>query len=155
MIWLIENWRLLAGAVISAILILIATEQYGEHRVQVKWDQDIAVRQALLDKTKQDNKEALNADKIQYDKDKVAATSKAGRDAIAGYIRERGLLPAGCGVQSSPGNVPSQGAQGTDGTPGELGTGSALEGFAASCANDALKVIRWQDLCRANHCEIE
>jgi hypothetical protein len=139
---------------IAAILILLGAEQWGEHRVQVKWDQDAAVRQALLDKTTLDNKEALDANKAQYEKDRLAATSQAGRDAVNRFLRDHGLLPDGSRV-SSGGNVPAQSPQGTDGPPSQCGTSGALESFANDCAQDALKVMRWQEICRANHCEID
>jgi len=135
-------------AFIALLLIIFGAEQWGEHRIQVEWEQDIAVRQALLDKTKQENKEALDANKKQYEKDKRAAMSQAGRDAVNRYIRERML-------QSCPGNVPAQGAQGTNGATEEPGTGTALESFATDCASDALQVIRWQEMCKANRCEIK
>lgn len=139
-----SNWKFIALA-----FVVLAVEQYGEHRVQVEWDKDVAVREALLKQAKQENKETLDANRKQYEKDKLAATSKSGRDAIARYIRERGLL------QSCPGSVPAQGQQGTDGAAEESGASTALEGFARDCADDALKVMRWQELCKVNHCQVE
>jgi hypothetical protein len=144
MTWILSNWKL-----VSVILLLVGIEQYGEHRIQAKWNTDIAVRQAVLDKVKQDNQEALDASKTQYEQDKRAATSKAGRDAVNGYIRDHGLL------QSCTGNIPAQGIQGTNGASEERGTSSTLESFTNDCGQDALKVIRWQDWCRANHCVVE
>ena len=141
-------------AAIVAIIILFGVEQWGEHVVQVKWDQDVAVREALLAKTKQENEESRNADKLQYEKDQRAATSKAGRDAIARFLRDHGLLPNGDRVQPITGDVQAPGQQGTDGTPEEPGTSGALERFATDCALDALQVMRWQDMCKANRCEV-
>jgi membrane protein involved in colicin uptake len=139
----------------ATILILIGVEQYGEHRIQVKWDSDIEVRQTLLEKSKQDNQEALDASKAQYEKDRIAATSQAGRDAVNRFLRDHGLLPNGDRMPSSTGDSQAQGEQGTDGATKERGTGSEIERFSTGCGEDALKVIRWQDLCKANHCVIE
>jgi hypothetical protein len=137
-------------ALAVSMLVIIGVEQYGEHRVQSEWDKDVAIRQALIDKAKQENKESLDEIRKQYEKDKRAATSKAGRDAIARYIRERGLLQEACA-----GNVQAQGSKGVNGISEEPRTSAALESFAGDCASDALKVIRWQELCKANRCEVE
>ena len=139
---------ILCGALFGAVL-------YGKHIVQVKWDQDVAVRLALMNKTKQENKEALDENRKQYEKDKFAATSQAGHDAVARYIRERGLLPTCNRLSSGPGDVSAQSSGGTDESAKEPGTGAALESFATDCALDALQVMRWQELCKANRCEVE
>jgi hypothetical protein len=149
--------RIYAVIVVIAILCgaLFGAERYGEHVVQMKWDQDTAVRLALLNKVKQENKEALDANRKQYEKDKQAAASKAGRDAVARYMAERGLLSTCNRLSSGPGDVSAQSSGRTDESAKEPGTGAALESFTTDCALDALQVMRWQELCKANRCEVE
>lgn len=146
----IQNW--LVGIGVLALLVF-ASVMYGKHLVQVEWDKDKAVRQSLLDREVNQNKEALDALKSQYETDKTAATSKAGRDAVARYIRERGLLPA-CAQLPSQGHVPAQSSEGDDAATGQPGTGDSLTEFVAGCGQDALKVMRWQELCTRMNCEI-
>lgn len=133
---------------IAALVFLLCAEQWGEHRVQVEWEKDKAVRQALLDQTIKQNEDTLNAIKSQARKDQAAATSKAGRDAVNRFLREHGLL------LTSEGHLQAQGQQGTNGTSDQSGTGDPLEEFAIGCGRDALKVMRWQELCVRMNCEI-
>lgn len=135
-------------AAIAAGLLLFGSVQWGKHLTQVEWDKDKAVRQALHDQTVKQNKEALDALESQYKKDKLAATSKAGRDAVARYLRERVLPTCATGADTT------QGQPGIDGTASESGTGEPLEKFVTGCGLDALKVMRWQELCVRANCEI-
>ncbi|HLP99203.1 MAG TPA: hypothetical protein VK149_12250 [Sideroxyarcus sp.] len=147
----------LEGVILSLLVLaclMLGAELWGEHVVQVKWDKDKAVRQALLDDAKRQNQGVVDDLNAKHQADLKAAKSEAGRAAVAGWLREHGLLPSGLQVQPNSGAVPPQGAKVPDGATGQQGIGGALEGFAAGCARDALMVLDWQELCVRNRCEV-
>lgn len=139
-------------AALAAIALLIGAEQWGEHVVTVEWDKDKAVRQALLDSEINRNKETLDALKAQHQKDQSAATSKAGRDAVDRFIRER--LLSSCASLQPGGHAETQSVEGTDGAASQPRTSEPLAEFVTGCGQDALKVMRWQELCTRMNCEV-
>jgi hypothetical protein len=142
-------------AVLVLLAIALGCEQWGEHRIQVKWDQDKAVREAQLETEKKHNQETVDDLNDKWKKTLDTAIGKAGRAAIDRFLREHGLLPSGLPVQPNPGAVQAQGPQVSDGAADQPGAGSGLAEFATGCALDALKVMDWQELCVRQHCEVE
>lgn len=142
------------AAIIAMIVILICAEQYGEHRIQVQWDKDKAVREALLNKEKRTNKETIDALNTQHEKDVKSATSKAGRDAVSAWLKSHGLLPNGDRLSSS-GDSKAESAKVPDGEPLKSESSNRLEEFAIGCAKDALKVMDWQEWAIRENLEVE
>ena len=132
------------GIIAAVLLLLIGVEQYGEHRVQIEWDKDIAIRAALLEAETQQNAKNVATITEQYKKDIEHAKSQAGRAAIADFLRRHGLLPSGAPVQPVSSSQ-TQGTQGADGAGGQCGPGSGVEEFAINCAKDAVTVGAWQE----------
>jgi len=143
----------LIGAFV-VITVLIGVEQYGEHRIQVQWDKDKAVREALLNNEKRTNKETIDALNTQHEKDIKSATSKAGRDAVSNWIKSHGLLPNGDRV-SSRGDGKAESPKVSDGESLKSEPSNRLEEFAIGCAKDALKVMDWQEWAKRENLEIE
>lgn len=127
---------------IALLLIAVGTaEQYGESRVQHKWDQhNLEVKGKLaLEKQRSD------AERIKliedHKKEIEYAKSKAGADAISRFLREHGLLPNGAPVHRPDDSVgEAEVPEGTDGAASKFGAGESLEEFATRCGIDAIKV---------------
>lgn len=125
-------------------VLLLGVEQYGEHRVNVKWDLErarlvtIAVQAAATDKA------ANKAVEDQHKKDIENAKSKAGRAAVAAWVKSHGLLPSGPQMPN-PGCGQTDGTGGPDDPAGQSGVGERIAEFAEGCALDALKVLNWQE----------
>lgn len=142
-------------AILVFTAMLFGMEQWGEHTVQVEWDKDKAVRAAVLAAETKRNQETINDLKDQHAADLQAAKSEAGRAAVAGWLHDHGLLPSGLPLHPGAQPVPSQGSQIPDGEACQQGVGAALEGFATGCAQDALRLMDWQELCIRQQCEVE
>jgi hypothetical protein len=135
--------RYLYGAAALCLLVL-GSVLYGEHRVQVKVDLERERQETIAALARETDKAAKAADAEQHKKDIEHAKSQAGRTAIAAWLKSHGLLPDGSPV-SGPGGCEADSAGGSDGAPGQSGTGGRIEKFAEGCALDALHVLRWQE----------
>jgi len=125
--------------VVAVILLLIGVEQYGEHRIQVKWNEDKAARAAVTERDKQENAKNLADLKEQFEKEKKDAESEAGRRAVAKYLRDYGLLPSSIPVRigdSHQADIPQR----ADTTSGESGLAERITELAGRCIDDARKV---------------
>lgn len=112
---------------------------YGEHRMQIEWDLEIARQEAKAEQARDADLAARKADEDQHRKDIENAKSKAGRAAVAAWVKSHGLLPDGaCRGQAD-------GTGEFDGSAGQSGTGDSIEEFARGCALDAQHVLRWQE----------
>lgn len=128
----------IAGFVVI-VVILLGVEQYGEHRIQSKWDVDIAEREAVAKHDKEENAKNLADLKDKWKKEKKDAESEAGRRAVAKYLRDAGLLPSGLPVRkcdSGQANIP----QGTDSTTSESGLAERITQLAERAIEDARRV---------------
>jgi len=123
---------------LAILLALAGVEQYGEHRVQTKWDIETAKLQALAEQAKRQDKEITAALETQHLKDIQHAKSEAGKRAIADYLKSHGLL-------HSEGNCSqTQGSGVSSGSAVESGTSADIAEFANACAHDAQIVLDWQ-----------
>jgi hypothetical protein len=124
---------------IAILIALLGVEQYGEHRVEVRWDLEKARLQALADQTKRQDKEITAILESQHLKDIQNAKSEAGKRAIADYLKSHGLLHAegNCSQAQSTGGI-------TNSTC-ECGVSVEVESLAARCGEDALKILRFQE----------
>lgn len=139
---------------LALLIALIFSEQYGENRIQDKWDTQKAIDAALVAAQDQKNKETLDDLKAQHEKDIEFAKAQAGRDAVNRWLHDHGLLPDG--TPMFPGNsVSTEGSKVSNGTPGQSGLGDKITQFATDCAKDALMVMDWQELCKRNNCVVE
>lgn len=123
----------------AALLIILGVEKYGEHRIQVQWDKDIAQREAVAKHDKDENAKNLADLKDKWKKEKNDAESEAGKRAVAKYLRDAGLLPSSLPVRkcdSGQANIP----QGTDSTTSESGLTERITQLAGRCIEDARKV---------------
>jgi len=130
-------------AIVAIIVLLIGVEQYGEHRVQVKWNEDKAIRAALAEQAAKDNKENIDALNKQHAKDLKSATSKAGRDAVAAYLKSIGLLSNGLTVRDSDCKAQSSKLP-DERSDTESSSRTSLEEFGIECAKGALMNIDWR-----------
>jgi len=133
------------AAIVALIVLLIGVEQYGEHRIQVKWDQDIAIRKALADKAEKDNKENIDALNKQHQKDIKTATSKAGRDAVAAYLKSIGLLSNGATVRSEGSGKAESPKLPDERSDTESSSRTSLEEFGIECAKGAVMNMDWRE----------
>lgn len=134
-----------ALAMLAALCaLLLGVEQYGEHRVQVKWDLERERQEAVAQQEAERDKQANAATEAQRKKDIENAKSEAGRIALNNWLRKHGLLPDGSPVSGScsgKANCPSK----PDGASGQSGSGERIADFARGCALDALHVLQWQE----------
>lgn len=133
----------LAGFVIVAF-ILVGIEQYGEYRIQEKWDLERARNEAVAQQEAERDKQANAATEAQRKKDIENAKSEAGRTALNNWLRKHGLLPDGSPVSGSGGGQTNCTGK-PDGTTGQSGSGERIADFARGCALDALHVLQWQE----------
>lgn len=132
------------AAILAIVAILAVAYMAGAHSVRVEWDKEKAVRQAQLEAQQKLNEDTNAIVQAQHEKDLSAAKSKAGRDAVADYLRSHGMLPASSAVQCA-GQLQAEDSVKSDGTAEERGASSKIESFATNCALDALQVMRWQE----------
>ena len=124
---------------IAILIALLGIEQYGEHRVQTRWDIETARLQAISDQEKRQDKEITAILEAKHLKDIQYAKTQAAKSAIADYVKSHGLLHSegGCSQTASSGV--------SNGTPSESGTSADIEEFASACAHDAQIVLDWQE----------
>lgn len=125
--------------IIVILFLILGIEQYGEHRIQTKWDIDIAQREAVAKHDKEENTKNLADLKDKWKKEKKDAESEAGKRAVAKYLRSIGLLPSGIPVRKCDGSqadIP----QGTDSTSSESGLTERITQLAGRCIEDARRV---------------
>jgi hypothetical protein len=134
MTWILSNWKL-----VSVILLLVGIEQYGEHRIQAKWNLETAHLEALATQAKEQSAKANQAVTEQHRKDIENAKSEAGKYAIRDYLRTHGMLH----TEGSSGQAQSSGVP--DESPCQCGTGASIEEFAGRCAQDSMTILEWQD----------
>ena len=140
--------------VLIIVAVLLGAEQWGEHRVQVQWNTDKKVREALLNAETKRNEESVNELIKQHKNDMAAAESKAGRDAVNRWLRDHRVLPGSAPVRCPSGNTQPEGAKTPDERPDtEPEFGGGIEGFAVECAKGALMNMQWRELCLKADCE--
>lgn len=118
----------------------------GAYYTQTKWDQDIAIRAALLDQAEKQNKETINDLNTQHQKDIKSATSKAGRDAINKWLAANGVLPNSLPVRQTTGTDTTIHPEVSNAASAQQEPRGGIESFALRCAQDALIVTDWQEL---------
>lgn len=129
---------------LAIIVLIFAVEQYGEHRIQSKWDIETARLQGIAKEAERRNKENISAIEAQHKKDIEHAKSKAGKSAVSDWLKSHGLLPDGSAVSGS-GSCEAQSTTKPNGKPEESGTGNGIKAFATDCALDALHVLMFQE----------
>ncbi len=139
----------------AALIILLGVEQYGEHRVQVEWDKDKAVREALAVKAEKDNKENIYALNKQHQKDIKTATGKAGRDAVADYLKSIGVLSNGLTVRSEGSGKAESPKLPNERSDTESSTRSSIERFGLECAKGAVMNMDWREWAIHEGLEVE
>lgn len=132
-----------------AALVLIgwtaASVLYGEHRVQVKWDEDNARQQAIADLHTAQDAAANKAIEDKHRKDVEYAKSQAGRSALAAWLKSHGLLPDGSPMPGSGGGK-TDGAAPSDGRPDpESGLADRIKEFASKCRSGAQMNSEWRE----------
>jgi hypothetical protein len=133
---------------IAILLALLGIEQYGEHRVQVKWNLETARLEALADQARQQSMAINKVIDAQHQKDIENAKSEAGKSAVRDYLKSHSLLhtEGNCGQAQSPAKP--------DEPASEPGTDASIEEFAGRCAQDALTVLNWQEWAKREGLEI-
>ena len=132
---------------LAAIFVLVLwAEQYGEHRIQTKWNDETIRLETIANEAIKRNEENLNALNLQHKKDIELAKSQAGRAAIAAWLKSRGLLPDGSPVQPRCDGDKAESPEVPDGGPDpEPVIGIGIEEFAADCAKGALMNMDWRE----------
>ena len=143
---------LIAFTVLAGLMLGI--EQYGEHRVQVEWDKDKAVRAALLNQAVENGEKNAEHVAEQLRGYYEHALSKEGRTALNRWLKSHGLLPDGAPVRGCADQSAADSSSSADGASGEQWVGGSLEEFATNCALDAQRLTDWQALCREQGCEV-
>ncbi|MFA5976502.1 MAG: hypothetical protein WC859_10125 [Elusimicrobiota bacterium] len=141
-------------AILALLAIALGCEQWGEHRVQVKWDQDKAVRQARLDDEIARGEKIIADMRDKFKKEKAYAESEASKRAVDRFLRDHGLLPSGLPVRPVA-NGQAQVPQGADGTTCESGFAERIKDFAARSLRDARKVAMCTEWAVREGLEIE
>jgi hypothetical protein len=124
---------------LAILIALLGIEQYGEHRVQTRWDIETARLRAIADQEKRQDKEINAILEAKHLKDIQYAKTQSAKSAIAGYVKSHGLLHS----EGSCSKTASSGV--SDGTAGESGTSADIEEFASACAHDAQIILDWQE----------
>lgn len=145
--------KLIASSVI-AILLAAGLFTAGMAYVQKEWDKDKAINKALLEQKDKDATDVVIRLNDAWQKEKKNAETKAGRDYLARWLRDHGLLPDGSPVRSAGGKAPAEGSQVSDATGGEQDAGRGLAEFAGKCGRDANRLTDWQHLCEVQGCEV-
>ena len=130
--------------IIAALLILAGIEQYGEHRVQAKWDLERARNEAVAKQEAERDKQAGIAAEEQRKKDIENAKSEGGRIVLNNWLRKHGLLPDGSAVSGSDSDKTNCTCN-PDDTADQSGAGERIAELAEGCALDALHVLQWQE----------
>jgi hypothetical protein len=124
---------------IAILIALLGIEQYGEHRVQTRWDIETARLQAIADQEKRQDKEITAILEAKHLKDIQHAKSEAGKSAVRDYLKSHGLLHSeGSNSQTTCSGVPNE-------STSESGIGGSIEEFAGRCAQDSLTILEWQE----------
>ena len=143
-----------AGLVI-AILSALGLVSWGKHLVRVEWERDRAVQEAILRAERMHNERIVRELEERHAKDIAISTSEAGRAAVRDWIRTHGVLQApACPEQTSDSaGIPDDTSR-EQRPSGGAESKERLEQFIIDCALDAQRLTDWQDLCRAQGCEI-
>lgn len=143
--------------VYAAVIIALAmfgSVWWGEHQMQVEWDKDKAARQAVLDNEVAHNKANVADLKDKFDKEIKHAESKAGKRAVADFLRRHGLLPDGTPVSVPGGDGQAEGSGRVDGAACESGFAERIKEFAERCLYDARKVEMCTEWAKRENLEV-
>lgn len=105
MLWIIQNWKTIIGAII--LLIVFATGwNFGEDSVTRKWEKEKAETQKELLEVAQKHAEMIQKLEVQHDKDQTDITDYKRTHPASLYLPKTacaGLTSAVSGVQATPG----------------------------------------------------
>lgn len=141
---MIDLYKLAAGIALI-VMVLFGVEQYGEHRIQTKWDLEVARLEAVAKQEKESNEKTNKAVEAQHKKDIEHAKSEAGKSAIADYLRRHRMLPVSVPVRNEDNSTETESTKVVDAPTCECGTSSSIEEFAGRCGQDALTILNFQE----------
>jgi protein required for attachment to host cells len=124
---------------IAILIALLGIEQYGEYRVQTKWNIETARLQAIAEQEKRQDKEINAILEAKHLKDIENAKSEAGKSAVREYICTHGMLShTTSNSQTDCSKIPNE-------STSESGIGGSIEEFAVRCAQDSMTILEFQE----------
>lgn len=129
------------AVVMMAMTLCAGSYLAGSTAVRKEWDLERARQEAVAERERQENAANLAALKNKYQEEIEHAKSKAGRDAVARWLREHGLLPDGSPLHTGKRDSGQADiSKGTDEAACESRFAERIKEFAGRCAEDARRV---------------